>query len=782
MIRLTLEPQSEKVAPENPWGLEHPPLYHQWRTYEALAEADLVVNTYNTGTGKTQASLLHLFRLQAQERDTNVLFIAPTNALIQQHAEDIRAFTKKYDLDFLVLEINAGLLREIMAEQRPGETLQRLIQNPLTYAEALGISPDDYRKRPLILVTNPDIFYYALFFRYGSHDQRNVFQKFLTAFDYIVIDEFHYYNSKQLANFLFFFVISQEFGYFADGRRICLLSATPNNYVTDYLTRVFGESQEGHWSWIAPHNEPSESANLETTPTLAALELQLVGGELQDWASAHSHELGGWLADDQDGALISSALWRINTCYNTLRRTLDEKRLGRITGPEPEAQRKKATAVPLILATPTVDIGYNFQKKGKRRQNLDFLVCDARYGDELVQRIGRAGRVLGKSVTDRPSHAAALLAADAYQALKSHDGETFSRGDFAALINDCEMLPPKQTLYAYIRTHAITECFYPISQIKRMMPPREDLLTKIDALYERVRAVFAPHSRQSARSLAYFFRKYWYRKQWLRQNKQQMAFDLQTAEQFADWVRWLDGQEYKAADLMPYLSSSLEYEEQRQALREFVEGQVALTDALFSFRDSFQGPTAVVYDREQLLSSQAINAYSVMHLVSNYQVHWLSGRREFIRTFGEPDVAGDLYGVLQAWREPRLSPEISYTSPWSRDEFDQRVCRRPVALRGLRLTARERGGDPYPLDPRIVESLGDAYVTVLGITPEDGGVVYSKLRNGSLYSRPLIVTFPNGQTQTDYRVYLGTQAFFAHAELLGYFFMKDRLETEAIIL
>jgi hypothetical protein len=105
-----------------------------------------------------------------------------------------------------------------------------------------------------------------------------------------------------------------------------------------------------------------------------------------------------------------------------------------------------------------------------------------------------------------------------------------------------------------------------------------------------------------------------------------------------------------------------------------------------------------------------------------------------------------------------------------------------VALRGLRLTARERGGDPYPLDSRIVESLSNDYVTVLGVMPEDGGVVYSKLKNASIYSRPLTVTFPNGQTQTDYRLFLGTQAFFAHAELLGYFYMRDRLETEAIIL
>src|SRR5690349_19380454 len=65
-------------------------LYHQVRTGDALQQAALVVNSYNTGTGKTRASLLHLFALD--QRRHNVLFIAPTNALIRQHVEDIQTF------------------------------------------------------------------------------------------------------------------------------------------------------------------------------------------------------------------------------------------------------------------------------------------------------------------------------------------------------------------------------------------------------------------------------------------------------------------------------------------------------------------------------------------------------------------------------------------------------------------------------------------------------------------------------------------------------------------
>ncbi|MCB0068926.1 MAG: type I-D CRISPR-associated helicase Cas3', partial [Caldilineaceae bacterium] len=206
MTTIHLLPQAEKRAATNPYALDPWPLYHQMRTLEALHDHDLVMNTYNTGTGKTVASLLHLFELNGTGK--NALFIAPTNALLAQHAADITEFVAKNNLNFAVKRVTAAEIRSMEREQRPeqarlrpGETLQRLIQNYLEF------EPDEVVRKPLILVVNPDIFYYALYFRYGAHDQRNVFERFLTAFDYIVIDEFHYYDYKQLANFLFAFAL-----------------------------------------------------------------------------------------------------------------------------------------------------------------------------------------------------------------------------------------------------------------------------------------------------------------------------------------------------------------------------------------------------------------------------------------------------------------------------------------------------------------------------------------------------------------------------------------------
>jgi len=164
MTTIHLTAQSEKRAAVNPYGLDPWPLHHQMRTLEALRNHDLVMNTYNTGTGKTVASLLYLFELKGTNK--NVLFIAPTNALLAQHAEDIEAFVRKNDLDFMVKRVTAADIRIMEREQRPdqnrlrpGETLQRLIRNYLEF------EPDAVERKPLILVVNPDIFYYALYFR-----------------------------------------------------------------------------------------------------------------------------------------------------------------------------------------------------------------------------------------------------------------------------------------------------------------------------------------------------------------------------------------------------------------------------------------------------------------------------------------------------------------------------------------------------------------------------------------------------------------------------------------
>ena len=75
-----------------------------------------------------------------------------------------------------------------------------------------------------------------------------------------------------------------------------------------------------------------------------------------------------------DGAIISSSLGSISTINQILKGVIQNDDIGRITGAELAEHRQTAKHKKLILATPTVDIGYNFDRaEYKPRQNIDFL-------------------------------------------------------------------------------------------------------------------------------------------------------------------------------------------------------------------------------------------------------------------------------------------------------------------------------------------------------------------------------------------------------------------------
>src|SRR5260370_8411444 len=120
MITVTLEPHYEQAwLGENPSSATfppgRPPLLHQWRTY--CAEQPLIVNTYNTGTGKTKAALLRLLKRardkgfhQLDSTEDNALLIAPTNELSAQHASDAQQFCNESNLPYRLVRLSLASL------------------------------------------------------------------------------------------------------------------------------------------------------------------------------------------------------------------------------------------------------------------------------------------------------------------------------------------------------------------------------------------------------------------------------------------------------------------------------------------------------------------------------------------------------------------------------------------------------------------------------------------------------------------------------------------------
>ena len=481
----------------------------------------------------------------------------------------------------------------------------------------------------MAIVTNPDIFYYALYFAaYNRIDRRNLFERFLLNLDYVVIDEFHYYSPKQLACFLFFFALCKEWGYFEDGRRVCLLSATPEEEIRDYLGRLFEASEI---AWIVPEDTLPSVSGLKYTPALTPLTLRIINGTIDDFAASKDGQglLRQWLDAGRDGALISNALWRINMAHSALRGAGFESFMARVTGAERTMRRREAPLSKLLLATPTVDIGYNFDKPGKTRQPLDFIIYDARTRDACLQRLARAGRVLGRAQTDVLSDAVALVDEETYQRLMALDGRTLSRLEFAKEVQSA--MRPRFDLYAYLRSYAVLEAFRPIFNLERMTRP--DLHEWIERLFGLVRDVFAPDtSRNNYRSLRGCFT--------FHEKLERLAFhkeDDVLPDVLDEYVKWHVGHAGQGVsdEQMVNVRRRLVWDRQAQQLvREWGEGQYRLTEALFNFREAFQAPTVFVSDPHHLLSDSDTTLYDALHVAANFKVDWFTDRHSLSRLQG----------------------------------------------------------------------------------------------------------------------------------------------------
>ena len=759
-ITINLNAGYEKISPTNEFDLKHPPLYHQQRTHNALKANDLAINTYNTGTGKTRAALLRLFDL----KNENVLFIAPTNELIHQHANDIREFVEEQDLNFHVAEVTGQKLREWEVVDDPGyrlrnpRKLHELIQNPRIYF------PEMTQSRPLILVTNPDIFYLCFYSVYSKLDSANLFRHFLQDFNYIVIDEFHYYNAKQLANFLMFFILSREFDYFdSKGRKVCLLSATPDEKILTYLDTIGLE-----YAHISPDNEPIESNSYEKIQTLSELDLRIHTGKMQNLLKAHPEWIRDPLHSGKDGAVISSSLRTINEIKQTLQTTGLREKIGLITGGVGTDERRKATkSFPLILATPTVDIGYNFEKLNKSRQNIDFVCFDARYGSEFTQRIGRAGRLLGKNDHTHASTAHAFVPGRLYTQLQP--GESYDRREFAALVK--ESLGEDNQFYHYIQSYAVLEAFYPLYELyKQMAEERQD---RVKEIFETIQRVLAPESDTTFDEMFKKIRWHATYETVIEDSKKRTYNDYvshqweRAAWSYCRHESWMN----ETLETFEKLDKKQEkivlatlLKNHRAKIVEHAEQEYTPIQSLFNFRGSDVGIRCGIYDPNHIFQNTAKHTeYDLFHVLSHCEFTVIPTKEKYHELTEDWGNYCTFFVQVNRLKTPPDSVQFSYDAGGTDQEsFERQHCWGPTALKNLRLGLKKEA-PPIEMQDALKKK---GYITCLLSKMENRHVLNNILETKGQFSYPLHVTFGDGRQQ-EYQLILGSQAFLIHAELQG---------------
>lgn len=108
-------------------------LQHQVDVFEQSKDADIILDLAPTGTGKTKAGLTVL----KHNSNKSAVYIAPTNALIEQQTEAAKQFVRDANLPHAVKSASAKDVKNWPNEKvgrRAGEKLYNVLRNPACYS------------------------------------------------------------------------------------------------------------------------------------------------------------------------------------------------------------------------------------------------------------------------------------------------------------------------------------------------------------------------------------------------------------------------------------------------------------------------------------------------------------------------------------------------------------------------------------------------------------------------------------------------------------------------
>ncbi|NCQ99748.1 MAG: type I-D CRISPR-associated helicase Cas3' [Microcystis aeruginosa L211-101] len=717
-LNIWLEPKSIAVCDSLPDKLHFmkPALQHQVEVYEKSRNHDLILDLAPTGTGKTKAG----FTVLLHNPNQTAIYIAPTNALVTQQAEAAEAFVRDAKLTHVVKAASAKEIQgwsDDRVGKRSGEKLYNLLQNPAT------IFPEVGANRPLFLVTNPDIFYYATFWAYNSLDKSNIASEFYSRFSTIIFDEFHLYSAKQLVSLLFFIAYSKVLGYFQHDRKIVILTATPEKACDEAfntleragirIARIDGESNHSN-------QVPSQTkVALEIRPKIERDEyLVQIADEVKEKYLANPNDNGAVILDSKD---------HINRLADLLTERGLKEGYGRIHGSTPQKDRLLAVQKPIILATSTVDVGFNFEKNPvPTRQTLDWLIFSAKDRHSFWQRLGRVGRVLGRKITDIPSEAIAYIDPKAWEEGILELDRSGGRESLRKMLESLSCLD-RPFLSIYWRSEASLEIARPLSEL-------EDLLTDlpqisvIEELYQTMRCILGGTKDWS-----------YYRSRMRVFTGAEKIKDISIKELKSDWKFTKGGQaliktffkcnhpeyleEIKADEnkIKYYEDLFKKYPENFESLKNFARTWYATYQPIFQFRDSLFD-NLKVYDRFNLLLDESEETViDPIHLLRYYDF----------------DADGQKIELRRRVDEPYELKFVLYTQD-SFEEFKQKKLNRLIAFEDCTLE-RRLGGAKVPTTS--LKELRQQFVSgVIVSTQENQGTII-QLRKQGLTIFPMYVHF-----------------------------------------
>lgn len=425
--------------------------WHQVETPRKFQSADVVFNTYPTGTGKTRALLNAIHKLEIER----ALIVAPINELIRQYERSVREFVEECAMPHEVYIVTSESLEEMDSSSH-----SRALRSILA------------ERKKAIVITNPDIVFYVIMQRFGSTPavQRPLIVDLFQFPQLVAFDEFHYYD---LSRIFFVFVLMATARQFGLKQKYLFMTATPNEYLCGALKR----------SGLAVEViKLDENPGGETTPVASPIDVEVLEGNLDAHQERLCNLVKEHLREYRDILVISDSLSRIAKFGMKLREEGID--FGMVTGPMDVQSRSKSLQKGVILATPTVDVGYDFSRPSKERQGIDTIIFEARDSDTLIQRLGRAGRVFGKCVTDQPSSAYLLVSSRWYKKVSEALERSATRLEFAQELKRALPGPLENLKKEYLGPYRLVLGFY--EDAFSLLFPRDytDLLNEYFSILE----------------------------------------------------------------------------------------------------------------------------------------------------------------------------------------------------------------------------------------------------------------------------------------------------------
>jgi len=399
-----------------------------------------------TGAGKTRA-----FSLPALKSGTNLLIIAPTNALIHDIRLNVDRICKQiggqHEVHAITRYALYALKGQVPPSRRPSQG-QALLD--------LLIGEDSEPRKPKVIVTNPDSLAIALQGLY--YRSQDVLKEILHRYPWIVFDEFHAYAPKQIPSILFLHALIDSFA--PKGNRKSLFSsATPNSRFRRVLQNLLQLPEAGIAEIRADTIADGFQVLQPTQFFFEQRDSEWDTSGLRKYVEAHlqhiRQHLGGAAGEPRRVCIIANSVFEASEITDSIVRAgfVRGRDVEEIRGFLAPGERGRGT-LPIVVGTSAIEMGVNFP--------ISMLFTEGSDGAALIQRLGRLGRSNRSEVVE----AHAIIPKQVYDALRDLDGRTIVRKMLRQQILDA--YPQYEDFWSYVQEFGLYENRFYIQRLEEM--------------------------------------------------------------------------------------------------------------------------------------------------------------------------------------------------------------------------------------------------------------------------------------------------------------------------